>query len=139
MREAARAGACGAAALLVAAGARAQEVEPISPEDFLALVEGRTIVVADPPTGMELARETFLGREATDYRLADGTCLQGIVTTPGSQVCFDYGLVGGPSCWWFARVDGRLMARSAPLVPGVTVEIADVVDEPVSCGAPPLS
>jgi hypothetical protein len=127
-----------AAALLLAAGAaQAQPVEPLAPEDFLGLAEGRTLTFAEIGRGADFGTEEFLGRGRTRYVMADGTCTLGVVTVRGPAVCFAYPVSEGESCWWMFRQGERILARSAGVAGGAIVEVVGISDKPVICEAVP--
>ena len=110
---------------------------PLGPEEFEALVEGRTLTYA--PEGDEVwGLERFEpGRRVTWMRL-DGECLKGRWFPNGPpdapQVCFSYEDGSGPFCFLFYRdgdailstdLDGsdpELSADAAPDLAGLSCD-----------------
>ena len=108
-------------------------MEPIDPEAFLDLVEGRTVEILDLPGRSFHGREEFLDRSRTRYVRADGSCLYGEVTAQGPAVCYYYEELGAEWCWWMFREGDRILGRTARLSGASILEITGITDEPVAC------
>jgi len=79
---------------LICGSAAAGEAQPISPEDFLSLVEGKTVhyTVNDEHYGSE----RFYGKGRATWQFPGATCEDGIYWPVNDEICFRYGT---PSCW----------------------------------------
>lgn len=122
-----------ALAALLPGAAAAQEA--LSPQDFLNMVEGRTIAFAAAADGTPLGDEQFLGEGRSLLRLPDGSCHEGEVSVRGPAICFAYPeLSAETECFWMMRDEGRLLARSAALISGRLLEVGPITDAPLACG-----
>lgn len=94
---------------LAALPLRAQEAEPLSPEEFAARVQGRTLTYQSggAPYGMERYGPD---RQVT-WSFLDGRCLDGEWYPNAGAICFAYEDGTGPECWRFYDRDGRLSAE----------------------------
>ena len=122
-----------------AAGESPAPLEPLSPETFLDIAEGRTLTFADA-SGALVGVERFLEDRRTVWMRADGTCAYGRVTVRGPEVCFDYDDDGpgeGPHCWWPLREGSDLLVRLADASREEVQRITEITDEPVACAAAP--
>lgn len=100
--------------LLLAPAAPAAAQEPVSAEEFEALVEGRTLTygaAGEPPYGIE---HYHPGRRVTWAFEADDTCVEGRWYAEGDPeapaICFVYVDDTEPKCWRFFREGEGLRA-----------------------------
>ncbi len=79
---------------------------PLGPEEFEALVEGRTLTYA-PEGGEVWGLERFESNRRVTWMRLDGECLKGSWFPDGPpdapQVCFSYEDGSGPFCFLFYR------------------------------------
>ena len=99
-----------AAACALTTGALAQD--PITPQEFLLRLEGRTAWFSNDFGHVGV--EHFHGDGTSTWLRADGTCSRGIITTPDTRVCFRYEDQPGIEwCWHTFDDDGTLTVLSA--------------------------
>ena len=127
-----------APALLALAAAAPGAAEPVTPEAFEAMSEGRTLHFFrdGAPFGDE---QFFTGRRSL-WRFADGTCEPGRWAAEGEQICFVYDSDPAPICWLFRSDGPRFLAELADEseAAGFTLELDRIVPEPLPCPAPDL-
>jgi hypothetical protein len=126
-----------AAALIVAlAAAPALAEAPVSPDDFEALAEGRTLHFA--LDGAPFGAEQFLPGRRTVWRFADAPCEPGRWRAEGEAICFDYATQPDPICWRLLR-DGDGFAASLienGVETGFRLELERISPDPLSCPGP---
>ncbi|SDE46004.1 hypothetical protein [Limimaricola pyoseonensis] len=97
-----------AALLLLALPATAQEAS-LSPEEFAARVDGRTLTYHSG--GAPYGIERYGPGRAVTWSFLDGRCLEGEWYPNAGAICFDYEDGTGPECWRFYDEGGRLRAE----------------------------
>lgn len=112
----------------------------ITPEEFLARAQGKTLDFHDEPSGALVGREYFISPRETIWQPAYGDCVRGEVTTPDGQLCFRY--EDRPDrviCWVPFEFKGRLLVRMARLTNAQVQEVRREAKEALSCGMAPMS
>jgi len=117
---------------LICSGAIAAEAQQMSPEDFLALVEGKTVHYT--VDGEHYGTERFYGKGRATWQFPGATCEDGIYWPVNEEICFRYGT---PSCWSVSENQDR--KPSAVSRTGFRVVIDKIDDAPLKCDGNPIS
>jgi len=104
----------------------------VSPEDFLTLVEGKTVHYT--LDGEHYGSERFYGKGRATWQFPGATCDDGIYWEVGEELCFRYGT---PSCWSIAEDTDE--TRTATSRDGFSVIIDRIDKEPLKCDGNPIS
>ncbi|MEL7091528.1 MAG: hypothetical protein AAFN94_07315 [Pseudomonadota bacterium] len=123
--------------LLCAGPALAQD--PLTAEEFLDRLQGRTATFIDFNSGQLVGIEEFVRRDRTVWARANGTCAYGLVYIEDGAVCFDYDddPPGVTHCWMpFERDDTMYVLSTGS---GQIQQISEIDDDGVSCEPPALS
>lgn len=110
----------------------AADVETMLPDDFLALVEGKTVHYTKD--GEHYGSERFYGKGRATWQFPGATCDDGIYWTVEEEICFRYGT---PSCWSVVEDDDK--KRAAVSRDGFSVVIDRIDNEPLKCDGNPIS
>jgi hypothetical protein len=120
-------------AMTLAASAAAQ---PMSPQAFEAMSEGRTLhfTLDGAPFGAE---QYFSGRRSL-WRFVDGTCETGVWWDEGERICFRYGEDAPAQCWHFRGAAGGLAAALVQdgRETGFVLDLSHVDRAPLPCPGP---
>ena len=112
-------------------GHAADESSVIPPEDFRALVEGRTLHYT--VEGEYYGSEQFYPGDRATWQNPGGSCEQGHWWQIGLELCFRY---GNTSCWKTYEADDTRYAVSRS---GLRVDIESIDDRPLLCEGDPVS
>ena len=82
---------------------------PLSPAEFEAMVEGRTLSYATG--GVPYGAEEYLRDRRVRWSHLDGACEEGRWYAAGDEVCFVYEGIEAPQCWQFFKRDEGLVAE----------------------------
>ena len=124
---------CSFFALIAAASfGWAADGEALSPEDFLALVEGKTVHYTKD--GKHYGSERFYGKGRATWQFPGATCDDGVYWAVEDELCFQYGT---PSCW--SVLEGADEKRTAISRDGFSVIIDRIDNEPLKCDGNPIS
>lgn len=128
----------GALALTFCSTASAQQ--RITPEEFLARVNGKTVTFYSQATGRLVGVEQFLSPRLSVWRGQENKCVYGEITTPDGLLCFLYRDLDQtePVCWTVFDLDGTLMALGVGRVFG-DIQFAQFDDQDLGCPEVPLS
>ena len=111
----------------------AESGEDIAPEDWRALVEGRTVWYRIGPDLW--GRERYaVGADRVIFQFADGRCVEGAWTYAEPWYCFDFGDAmpgGAPHCFRHLRHDDGLWVLS---VTGEPQAVERIDSTPLGCG-----
>ena len=121
------------AVALVAAPARA---EPISPSEFEALSQGRTLYFVDQSQGF--GAEQYFPNRRVRWMYRDGECTDGYWYPLGQQLCFVYDHAPDPQCWLMTREGGQISARRAEYEDTTPIFVDRIDDRPLACAGPDL-
>lgn len=119
-------------AALLAGGAVAQE--PVTPEAFEAMAEGRTLhfTLED---GRPFGSEQYLSGRRVLWQFAGGECQSGAWRAVGELICFSYDGDPVEKCWTLRTEAGRLSAElEGP--EGLRLEMSHADERPLSCPGP---
>ncbi|MBX2853739.1 MAG: hypothetical protein KTR21_02060 [Rhodobacteraceae bacterium] len=105
----------------------------LTPADFRALFEGRTIIVTY--NGQYYGSEQYFSGDRSLWTLRGGECEAGVWTYNDPLFCFNYGL-GITSCWRIFESGGDYFAEG---VDGMLLRIAEIHNEPLRCTPLPVS
>ena len=125
-----------ALALLAPVPAPAQS--PMTPGEYEALAEGRTLhyTLQGRPFGAE---QYFPGRRSI-WRFNTGICTSGEWHAEGDNICFTYGSDAPAICWRFQRSGDRVSAALMPSAtdpdPDFRLDLSHIDDEPLPCPGP---
>lgn len=127
------AAACSLVAIVaLASSALAGDVKPLMPEDFLALVEGKTVHYTKD--GKHYGSERFYGKGRATWQFPGATCEDGTYWIVETEICFRY---GSASCWSLLEdADGQQAAVSRD---GFSVIIDRIDNRPLKCDGSPIS
>ncbi|WP_420584499.1 hypothetical protein [Ruegeria sp.] len=131
----------GAVALVALAPLAAQAQTRITPEAFLAAVQGKTVMFHDYPSGVLVGTEEFLSPTLSVWRMEGRGCVYGQISTPDGQICFLYDddPDGLPVCWWPYLYEDRLMVRLASFSRREIQEVRGVTEDGLNCPSIPIS
>ncbi|WP_170400387.1 hypothetical protein [Ruegeria arenilitoris] len=131
----------GVAALLALAPFAAQAQTRITPEAFLAAVQGKTVTFYDYPSGFLVGTEEFLSPTLSVWRMEGRGCVYGQITTPNGQICFLYDDDPDdvPVCWWPFLHEDRLMVRLASFSRREIQEVRSITEDGLNCPSVPIS
>ncbi|WP_037308006.1 hypothetical protein [Ruegeria halocynthiae] len=112
----------------------------ITPEAFLAAVQGKTVSFHEVPSGYPVGVEEFLSPTLSVWRAEGRGCVYGRITTPNGQVCFLYedATDGLPTCWWPFLHEGRLLVRLATFTRGEIQEARSITESSLNCPSAPI-
>ncbi|KIC47030.1 MAG: hypothetical protein AB3N07_04515 [Ruegeria sp.] len=113
----------------------------ISPEAFLAAVEGKTVDFHEIRSGELVGTEQFLSPSLSVWRQQGKGCVYGQITTPDGQVCFLYDddPDGLPVCWWPFEYEGRLLVRLSTFADAEIQEVRRITTDSLNCPSAPTS
>jgi len=129
------------AILLLATAAPAGAAEPMTPSEFRDYAEGYTLYFERD--GEYFGSEHFEEGHRTRWRFRDGTCVDGVWTVHGAQLCFFYGVGTEVLCWRMLREEnadnGDIIARLLGDGPDAGMELRIVRRDrkPLLCSAGP--
>jgi len=120
--------------LLLAAPAAAQEV--LTPGEFEALAEGRTLHFTYE--GLPYGDEQYLPGRRSLWRYADGSCAEGVWWGEAERICFRYATDPEAQCWRFLPRPGGLAAERVvgDTGTGFVVEMSHMDGTPLPCAGP---
>lgn len=125
-------------ALTTSGMALADEIRPITPNEFRDYAEGYTLYFEED--GKPFGSESFEPGGKTTWRYSDGLCVDGAWRPHGAQICFFYGDQQGVLCWRMFREgkEGGLIARLLGEDKSTELElhIARRDKKPLICGGP---
>ncbi|MEM6760989.1 MAG: hypothetical protein AAF601_16060 [Pseudomonadota bacterium] len=123
---------------IMSAGAALAQ-DPLTAEEFLDLLEGRTARFVDFNSGNLVGTEEFLRRDRSVWARANGTCAYGLVYIEDGAVCFDYDddPPGVSHCWVPFTQDEKIYVLSTRS--GQIQQIEEINEDGVSCEPPALS
>ena len=122
------------ATLAPAAPARAQAQTPLTPEEFEAHTEGRTLTFS--ANGTAYGVEQYSPGRRVRWSFIDGECREGRWYPQDDQICFVYEDGTGPQCWLFYGGTGGLRARVAGDAEGLVLYETRASDDPLICPGP---
>ncbi|WP_058280236.1 hypothetical protein [Ruegeria denitrificans] len=133
--------AVGVATLIAAIPFAAHAQTRITPEAFLAAVQGKTVTFHDYPSGILVGTEEFLSRKLSVWRMEGRGCVYGQITTPNGQICFLYDDDPDdvPVCWWTFEHEGRLMVRLANFERREIQEVSSITEDGLNCPSTPIN
>ena len=138
VRPRAAANALARLALLVLAAGSAAAQTTMTPGEFEALAEGRTLhfTYRQAPYGAE----QFLAGRRSVWRYADGSCVVGRWWDEGDAICFSYEADPTPQCWRFLPRPGGVAAElvEGGAGTGFVVEMERTDEAPLPCPGPDL-
>lgn len=121
--------------LLALAPAAANAVDgPVSPEQFEAMVTGKTYAYANGSSAY--GAETYFDNRRVRWSFLDGDCTDGEWYVAGQQICFVYEDIPTPQCWQFYLQGGRLTARFENDPAATELYETQQQDEPLYCKGP---
>lgn len=127
-----------AAALAAVLGAGAPTpaaADPLSVEEFEALVTGRTLYYG--LRGRAYGAEQYLPGRRVLWSFLDDHCEEGRYYQDGQAICFVYEALPEPQCWIFERLEGdRIGARYVAPNGALAVVEVDRAEKPLSCPGP---
>ena len=117
---------------LMIAGSAAHAQERITPEEFLAIANGKTLTFHDLDSKSLVGVEEYLSPELSVWREAGGDCVYGTITVETDQLCFFYDYEPAEkACWWPFLRDETLLVLSAQT--GEIQEVVEISEEPLGC------
>jgi hypothetical protein len=119
-------------AALAVLPAFAEDAAPMVPDDFLSLVEGKTVHYTKD--GEHYGSERFYGKGRATWQFPGATCEDGTYWTVETEICFKYGT---SSCW--SVLEDEKERRAAVSRDGFSVIIARIDDRPLRCDGNPIS
>lgn len=108
--------------------------QPITPEEFEALVTGKTFSYAN--SGGAYGAEDYLENRRVRWSFLDGECTEGEWYASGDQICFVYEDIPNAQCWHFYLRGGRLTARFQNEPDATELYETSRQDEPLYCKGP---
>ena len=124
--------------LLLGLATPALAQEPVTADEFQALVEGRTLTYGEPgqpPYGIE---HYYANRRVTWAFLGSDECLEGTWYEEGPKdspaICFEYEDGIGPQCWRFFHEGDALRAEFLGEGGGLTLYELKDDDSGLICG-----
>ncbi len=117
---------------LIAFNAVADDAQTMLPEDFLSLVEGKTVHYT--VDGKHYGTERFYGKGRATWQFPGATCEDGVYWPVNEEICFRY---GSPSCW--SVMEDQEQVRTAQSRDGFRVVIDRIDDAPLQCDGNPIS
>lgn len=125
------------ALIALALPAGAQE-RALSPDEFAAMVTGRTLRF--DRDGARFGAEHYLDDRRVIWAFEGGACQRGIwFANPAGEICFVYEGEPGTQCWTFLEMaDGSFHARPADADGAGDLVNREVSDEPLDCPAPDI-
>lgn len=106
---------------------------PVSPAEFEALVQGKTLSYS--ANGVQYGAEDYYGNRQVRWSFMDGHCSEGQWFAQGPQICFVYEDIKVPQCWEFFLRDGQLQAQFDGITAAEQYEVAQMA-EPLVCLGP---
>ncbi len=112
----------------------------ITPEAFLAAVQGKTVDFHEIRSGDLVGTEQFLSPTTSVWRQQGKGCVYGQITIPDGQVCFLYddNPDRQPVCWWPFEHEGRLMVRLTTFAFAEIQEVRRITTEGLNCPSAPI-
>ncbi len=114
----------------------AAEAGTLSPGEFEALAQGRTLWFSDARGGF--GAEQYLPGRRSLWRYADGSCVAGVWWDEGDLVCFRYESGPEAQCWRFAREGERTSATHVGPdgAEGTVLDLERIDVSPLPCAGP---
>lgn len=125
-----------ATALCLLALGQSAAAQSVSPAEFEALSEGRTIYFRDQSQGF--GAEQYFANRRVRWMYADGQCTDGYWYPQGPQLCFIYDHAPDPQCWLMNRDGDQISARRAEFDDTTPLVIERIDDRPLPCAGPDL-
>lgn len=110
--------------------------QPISPNEFDALSQGRTLYFRDGVQGF--GAEQYFDNRRVRWMYADGTCTDGFWYAEGDALCFVYEHAPDPQCWLMDRLNDQISARRSEYEDNSPIVVERIDDKPLSCPGPDL-
>lgn len=111
---------------------QATDVKTLTPDDFLALVEGKTVHYTKD--GEHYGSERFYGKGRATWQFPGATCEDGVYWSVETEICFRYGT---PSCW--SVIENSDEERVAVSRDGFSVVIDRIDNNKLKCDGNPIS
>ena len=122
--------------LVTLIGLPALAAEIVSPQDFEAYANGKTLYFAQQ--GTPYGVEQYLPNRESIWQYDDGTCTRGTWYEKGSEICFVYEGDGTPQCWTFLKKGDRFAARATGREPEADLDVIWRDERPISCKGPDI-
>ena len=113
-------------------GSAAIAQERITPEDFLAIANGKTLTFTNLHSGSLVGIEEYLSPRLSVWRASGGECVYGEITVEEERLCFLYDYLDPEkACWWVFQQGERILVLSTST--GEIQEVTAISEEPLGC------
>ena len=125
----------------LAAAGPATALEPLSPDGFLDIADGKLLTFYNYPGNFLVGVEEYLNRDLSVWRDTSGECVYGHITVDDGKLCFLYDgdPDGFPICWWPFTEGDRIFVRVARFGEGEIQEVVSISEGTLSCPSAPTS